>query len=182
LEDDLSDTNILCLKPHPPGRNKVFYASWIRPTQQEVDEKYPAGIPLDPKVLKYYEDIDVIEAEDVMLEFLSPHDREEFKRIYRDTKKAWHDERMLLKDDVPVNVKPGSTPQPPDGVGSPPIPPKKARMEFSPRGSPGSQSASSTVTQSRHDSTLEESGTVAQNPIFLTVPQSRPFGGPSGPG
>jgi hypothetical protein len=149
---------MISLKPHPPGRNKVFYASWIRPTQQEVDAGYPAGIPLNPKVLKYYEDMDVIEAEDIKLEFLSPHDRQEFKRVYLETKKAWHDERVLLKDDVPVNVKPGSTSQTPDGVASPPIPPKKARMVVLQSNISGSQSVSSTVTQSRHDSALDENG------------------------
>jgi hypothetical protein len=131
-------------------------------------------------VLKYYEDIDVIEAEDVMLEFLSPHDREEFKRVYLKTKKAWHEERMLLNDDVPVNAKPGRTPRPPDGVGNPPIPSKKARLVVIPSATSGGQSASSTRTQSRHNSALEEKYTIVRNQTFLAVPQSRPFGGSPG--
>jgi hypothetical protein len=169
------------LKPYPPGRNKVFYASWIRPTQEEVHDGYPAGIPLSPKVLKYYEDVDVVEAEVVELEFLSPQSREEFERTYQETKKAWYMERKQLSDDIPVNVKPESTPHPPNGIGSPPIPPKRARLVVLSSGTSGSQSSSSAVAQSRHDSALEEkTGTVAQNPNFLTVPQNPPFGGSSG--
>ncbi|KAF1839681.1 kinase-like protein [Decorospora gaudefroyi] len=169
LDDCPSEEEILYFKPNP--QNGVFYASWIRPTQEELNARYPAGIPLSPEVLMYYEDVDIIEVENFRLQFLSKTGRENFKSRFWETKKAWAEER---KNEIPVNTRPEGKPQPPNGCVCP-IPPKQAKMVATSSELPGSQPVSNTSTNhSRHDSTLEGHRAPTQNPQFLVIPENRP--------
>lgn len=164
------DDTVLFFKPHPPGRNQYFYASWIRPTPDEFHADYPAGIPLSPAVLKYYEDSDSFHVEDIELRFLSAQDREHFMWTYLGTKKAWDDERKELESTVRVNRMPDGSPRPPDGMNPPPLPREKTRL-FERSGSSRTPSSNSNTNtnHSRHDSTMESNRTPPQDSNYLTI-------------
>lgn len=178
LEESIVDNKILSFKPHPPGRNRIFYASWIRPTQEELDGDSPAGIPLSPQVLQYYEDLDSFEAESFELRFLSTEDREDFKWRFWEIKKEWDVERQRLENIIPVNRNPEGVLRPPDGMSVPLSPRKKAHLITVPisRGDVQSGGSSgSETTRSRHDSTIEETGYAVQDPTRLMIPDYRPL-------
>ncbi|KAH7378818.1 kinase-like domain-containing protein [Pyrenochaeta sp. MPI-SDFR-AT-0127] len=175
LEESTSDNKVLRFKPHPQGGNRPFYASWIRPTQEELEADCPAGIPLSPKVLFYYEDLDSVEVEEFDLTFLSTGDREDFKWKFWEVKRDWDLARQKLEDTIPINRMPEKTPQPPDGVGLLPVPRIKAQLTTRPSRPTSFQSSSSgSATRSRHDSTLEETAVARLDPTRLMVPDPQP--------
>ncbi|CAO2656257.1 Nn.00g050600.m01.CDS01 [Neocucurbitaria sp. VM-36] len=174
LELSTLDNKVLLFKPHPPERNRLFYASWIRPTQEEYDVGCPAGIPLSPKVLSYYEDLDCIETEAFELKFLSTEDRENFKWKFWEAKRNWDVERQKLEEIIPVNRMHEGVPRPPDGISAPPIPRNKAHLITATVSCGEPQSASSgSETRSRHDSTMESVTFIAQDPTRLMIPDNR---------
>ncbi|KAH6619042.1 hypothetical protein C7974DRAFT_40741 [Boeremia exigua] len=131
IEESKSDNRVLSFIPRPAGRNQPFYASWLRPTPDELndEEQYPAGIPLDPGVLHAYEDRDSIEVENLTLTFLCNNDRDAFKWKYLETRKAWDLRRQEVNDTVEVNRAPSSRQQLLMGVANLPVP--AIRMPFS---------------------------------------------------
>ncbi|KAF1925391.1 kinase-like protein [Didymella exigua CBS 183.55] len=170
LESDSSDVK-LYLKPRSSAGAKAIYASWLRPTLEERAAGHPAGIPLDPKVLRYHEDSDSIELEDVELTFLSSNVLDTFRSVYDDTKEAWAIERSEREDRTEVNSKPEGTLRVPDGTVR--LPDSRNRVSIFARTIEREdlQSASSASTSgSRHDSTLENRMGPLQNPDYLVVP------------
>ena len=164
----------LCFKPRSGGSSS-FYASWLRPTRDERAGKQPAGIPLDPKVLRYFEDSDYIELEDVELTFLSADNLNAFKSVYNDTKEAWAIERKARDDIAEVNGKPEGNPRIPEGVVR--LPESRNRVSVFARTVEQAelQSMSSASTnRSRHDSTQEPRAQPLQNPTLLIVPPQIP--------
>ena len=162
-------------KTLPTGRNRTLYASWLRPTPEEfaAEEQYPAGIPLDPRALQYYEDIDCVEVEDIELTFRSAEDREAFICKYLETKRDWDHRRQEVGDTVEVNREPNGSSQLPDGVNNLPVPVERVPFLVNMGVDRELQSMSSaSTTRSRRDSTLENA-TSPQNPDFLVVPTPR---------
>lgn len=176
LEESAADNKVLLFKPHPLSRDRPFYASWIRPTQEELDDDCPAGIPLSPKVLSYYEDLDSFEAEEFSLTFLSNGDREDFKWKFWEVKKAWDIARQKLENTIAVNRMPEKEPRQPDGVGLLPVPRTKVPLTTQ-RSRPASfqSSSSGSMTRSRHDSTMEDTTATRLDPTRLMVPEYPSF-------
>jgi serine/threonine protein kinase len=171
LEESTTDDKVLLFTPNPPGRGRHFYASWVRPTPDEHDAGCPAGIPLSPKVLQYYEDNDWLEVEDLKLTFLSAEDRENFKWKFWEIKCDWDTRRRKVEDVIPVNRMPEGPPQLPDGLSQPPLPAKKARFAVFPENPKDPQSTTSTsASGSRHDSAMDNNTAAMQNPNHLMVP------------
>jgi serine/threonine protein kinase len=179
IQESESDEKVLVFKSLPSGRNRTFCVSWLRPTPEELTagQHFPAGVPLDPRVLQYYEDSDCTEVENLELTFLNADHRDAFKWKYLVTKKDWNSERERIEDRVEVNRIPGRVPRMPDGINHLPMPedrvPFGANVDFD----RDLQSNSSTsTTRSRHDSTIEHIATSPQseqNPQFLTIPSPR---------
>jgi hypothetical protein len=172
LNESESDKKILSFRPHPP-RRKMFYVSWLRPTPEEFacNDEFPAGIPLDPSVLQYYEDLDSIEVEDLQLTFLSAHERDAFKWKYLETKRDWDLERQKTDTTVEVNRMPQSTPQVPLGISYLPVPRRKKSFSANTGVDKELQSNSSiNTTRSKHDSIQENNAVVRQDPNSLMVP------------
>lgn len=174
LEENPSNGEVLFFKPHPSGQNRHFYASWIRPAQEDFNAGRPAGIPLSPKILQHYEDLDWIEVEDFELRFLSADDRKSFIHKYKQVKKQWIDKRDELGSLIPINRRPEESPRAPLGMGDPPL--YKKRAEFTPtlESRVGAVSVSNlSKVRSRHDSTAGEPSAVNMDPTRLMVPNGR---------
>lgn len=170
------DGRTVSFVPLPTGLNRTFYEFWLRPTPEEfaAKEQYPAGIPLDPKALQYYEALDYNKMEDIELNFRNAEDRQAFIWTYLVTKKIWDDARKEVKDTIEKNRAPDSVPKLPEGVIYPPVPAKNVSV-FVDTGMGGyNQSVSSNSTNgSRYDS-ASESVTSPHNSKFLTAaPPSR---------
>ena len=106
LEEDPKDGLVLHFVPHEPGRDPHFVASWLRPTVEEQEKWFPAGVPLDPEVLGLLEELDHFEADRFILRFYGIEARDEFLNKYMDVKKNWDLQRQKLgKSQVftPVN-------------------------------------------------------------------------------
>ncbi|ORY06760.1 hypothetical protein BCR34DRAFT_666527, partial [Clohesyomyces aquaticus] len=130
-----ADPCVLFFEPNNPKRDPHFVASWIRPTPEEqADEApLPAGIPLSPYVLQYFEDHDRFEADRFQLRFSSPEGRAEFQQKYRNIKKAWDGDRRELEKIqgyTPVNRRSDHQPHP-DHVGAVAIPTPKHKARLS---------------------------------------------------
>lgn len=165
-----TSANKLRLTPRTSGGPGTFYASWLRPTPSEYAAKQPAGIPLDPRVLRYHEDSDSIELDGVELAFLSPDDVADFKTRYDTMKEAWAIERDAEEDNTEVNGKPEGTPHVPRGAVA--LPSQRTRF-FTTRATDRDDAQSSSNTsanQSRHDSTIDNGVAQVQNPALLVVP------------
>lgn len=109
LGEDPEDELVLYFEPNQPGKDPQFVACWLRPTPEEQEAKYPAGVPLNPEVLQLAEDDDRFEAEAFTLHFLTPTARNEFKAKYTEVKKEWDlMRRQIEKTEVymPVNRRP----------------------------------------------------------------------------
>lgn len=159
LEPHEKDSTVLLFRPHPSERKRPFYASWIRPTQEEADAGYTAGVPLSPKVLQYFEDHDSFEAAEFELRFLSNTERERFRTKFLEVKGTWHQLYQKSESTVPINRMPDGAAHLPSGIELPPVPKSKARLSTptSPRTSLGEAASISSGkdTGSRHDSKSE---------------------------
>ncbi|OAL51371.1 kinase-like protein [Pyrenochaeta sp. DS3sAY3a] len=173
LEPDEKDSKVLLFKPHPSERKRPFYASWIRPTQEEADAGYTAGVPLSPKVLQYFEDHDWFEAAEFELQFLSGAERERFRTKFLEVKQTWHRLYKASESTAPINRMPDGAAHLPSGIGTPPVPKTKARLlpTTSPRTSlvEAASISSGKEAGSRHDSTSEDFDI---DPTKLMVPIS----------
>jgi serine/threonine protein kinase len=169
LKEGMSD-NKLHLRPRTSGGSGTFYASWLRPTPSERAAKHPAGIPLDPRVLRYHEDCDFIELEDVELTFLNENVLAAFRSKYDHTKEAWAIQRKAKEDRTEVNGRPEDTPQIPAGMTRLPVPKAKVSIFASIAEEEHFESMSSASNQSKHDSTIETQVGHRQNPALLVVP------------
>jgi hypothetical protein len=174
LDDSKTNDKVLSFIPHPPSRNGRFYAAWVRPTQEEAEAGCPAGVPLSPKVLQYFEDLDMFETERCELQFISAAEREDFKWKFWEIKKAWHLSCQAQDSILPVNRKPEGGGRIPPGIGTPPVPKQKASLipTTSPRSSriePVSTSRSS-GSWIRPDYKLEEAESIPVDTTRLMVP------------
>tara|TARA_R110002003_G_scaffold115_12_gene10045 strand:- start:238 stop:2253 length:2016 start_codon:yes stop_codon:yes gene_type:complete len=184
LDDSKTNDKVLSFIPHPPSRNGRFYAALIGPTQEEAEAGCPAGVPLSPKVLQYFEDLEMFETERCELQFLSATERDKFKEKFWEIKKAWHLSCQAMDSTLPVNRMPEAGGRIPPGIGTPPVPKHKARLgpTTSPRSSriePGSVSSAS-GSRSRHDSTLEEAESIPVDTTMLMVPPNDAHRPPKG--
>jgi serine/threonine protein kinase len=159
-------------EPHPK-RNPSFYGSWLRPTPAEHsdEERYPAGIPLDPKVLQYYEDMDSVEIESVELTFANSDGCKTFHEKYLDTKERWSKERSEQHDRIQVNREPETRPRLPEGVNRLPFPAKKVPFRKTNVDRDSQSSSRLSTAGSMHDSTMEHVAP-QQETRFLTVGHS----------
>jgi hypothetical protein len=126
LKEGTAD-NKFQLRPRASGGSGTFYASWLWPTPSERAAKRPAGIPLNLRVLRYYEDCDFVELEDIELTFLHADVLVAFRSKYDDTKEAWAIRRKAKADKTEVNGRPEDTPQIPSGMTRLPVPKAKSR-------------------------------------------------------
>jgi len=97
LGADPNDEYVLYFEPNEPGRDPHFVASWLRPTLEEQEKRYPAGVPLDPEALELLEHLDHIEADRFKLRFFTLEDRNAFYSKYMDVKKEWDLQREGFK-------------------------------------------------------------------------------------
>ena len=177
-----------------PLRNQKFRASWLRPTPDRfaAEENFPAGIPLHPRVLQYYEDSDCIEFENIKLRFSTAEERIRFGRTYLVTKKDWTNRHQENDERVKVSRKPDRLPQLPGGVYDVPMPEKKVpfRTSVDKERPPkplfalvpkyqqsilGSARPTSTndTDQCRHDAALDDRSWIYPDSGRLAVPETR---------
>ncbi|KAF2474443.1 kinase-like protein [Lindgomyces ingoldianus] len=133
LEENEDDPFVLYFQPNKPRRDPHFVASWIRPTPEEQADHHPAGLPLSPLVLQYFEDLDRFEADRFELRFATWEARDEFRIKYLAIKREWDLERKELEKTqgyTPVNRRPDRNPHP-DLVSSGTIPKPKQKARFS---------------------------------------------------
>jgi len=135
LEGSKEDPNVLFFQPNKPSRDPHFVASWIRPTIEEHRAGHPAGIPLSPAALQYFEDLDRFEADRFQLAFTTLEGRNDFWRKYMEVKKDWDLLRQELEKSqgyTPVNRRPEHYPHPDmANAGFVPKPKHKTRFSFS---------------------------------------------------
>lgn len=154
IEKSKSDDKVIVLKPLPKGRNRTCCASWLRPTAEELtaEQHFPAGVPLDPRVLQYYDNFDCTEVENLEPTFLNADNRDAFKWKYFVIKRGWN-----------INRIPDRSPRIPDGIDHLSMPEERVPFGTSVGIDRDLQSNSSTsTTRSRHDSTIENTATSPQ--------------------
>jgi serine/threonine protein kinase len=174
LERNENDSKVLLFKPHPSERKRPFSASWIRPTKEEAGACYPAGVPLSPKVLQYFEDDDWFLAKEFELEFLDGDERERFRNKFLEVKQKWYQLYQASESTAPVNRMPDGAVRVPSDIGSLPVSKNKAELlpATSPRNSLGKATSisSASITSSGHNSTHEDPRPNPVDPSRLMVP------------
>ena len=172
--DEASD-KILTFRPHASEKKKLFYASWLYPTAEEARETIPAGVPLSPQVLQYFEDLECFETENIEVEFLNTEQRQEFRISFLKAKELWYNMLQAAESAQPVNRMAEGGARLPPGVGIPPVPTRKAALVpiVSPRPliSEAGSADSLDEGRSRHDS-VNDREAVHVDPNYLTVPSA----------
>lgn len=149
IRKDESKDCVLYFEPSKPGRDPHFVASWIRPTQEELDGGIPAGIPLDPPTLRFFEDLDRFEADQFELCFMTRHDRDQFRDKYMEVKKNWDRLRQELEKSqgfTPVNRRPDHYPHP-DLPNASFVPRPKRKAKFSIASQPTTRASEAILAQ-----------------------------------
>lgn len=138
VDKNTKDDCRLVFIPNEPDKDPHFVACWLRPTIVEQERGFPAGVPLTPGSLHYFEDLDRFEADRFELRFASGEGRNLFVRKYMEVKQDWDERRRELEktqEYMPVNRRPEHFPHP-DSASLKHISKPKYKARFSSLSSP----------------------------------------------